>query len=95
MAWLDFLFGPPNRDSFAKLVMTELQRKGKSQTLKYDADKFMIERADEGFVNLANLYHEYCQTPRGQRTNQHVSKSTSPMRPPAPGVSSPPCGSVP
>jgi len=67
VAWLDFLFGPPTRDNFAKLVMAELQRKGKSQALKYDADKFMIERADEGFVNLANLYHEYCQTPRAQR----------------------------
>src|SRR5262245_56032689 len=48
--------------------MAELQRKGKSQTLKYDAEKFMIERADEGFVNLANLYHEYCQAPRAQRS---------------------------
>jgi len=68
VAWLDFLFGPPSRDNFAKLVMAELQRKGKSQTLKYDAEKFMIERADEGFVNLANLYHEYCQAPRAQRS---------------------------
>ena len=68
MAWLDFLFGPPSRDNFAKLVMAELQQKGKSQTLKYDPEKFMIERADEGFVNLANLYHEYCQAPRAQRS---------------------------
>src|SRR5262245_58167251 len=48
--------------------MAELQRKGKSQSLKYDSEKFMIERADEGFVNLANLYHEYCQAPRAQRS---------------------------
>ncbi len=68
MAWLDFLFGPPSRDNFAKLVIAELQRKGKSQTLKYDREKFMIERAEEGFVNLANLYHEYCQAPRTQRS---------------------------
>jgi len=68
VAWLDFLFGPPSRDNFAKLVMIELQRKGKSQSLKYDSEKFMIERADEGFVNLANLYHEYCQAPRTQRS---------------------------
>jgi len=68
VAWLDFLFGPPSRDNFAKLVMAELQQKGKSQTLKYDPEKFMIERADEGFVNLANLYHEYCQAPRAQRS---------------------------
>jgi hypothetical protein len=68
VAWLDFLFGPPSRDNFARLVIGELQRKGKSQSLKYDRDKFMIERADEGFVNLANLYHEYCQAPRTQRS---------------------------
>jgi hypothetical protein len=68
VAWLDFLFGPPSRDNFAKLVMAELLQKGKAQTLKYDRDKFMIERANEGFVNLANLYHEYCQAPRAQRS---------------------------
>jgi hypothetical protein len=68
VAWLDFLFRPPSRDNFAKLVMAELRQKGKTQALKYDADKFMIERADEGFVNLANLYHEYCQAPRAQRS---------------------------
>lgn len=68
MAWLDFLFGPPNRDKFAKLVMTELHKVGSRGEMKYDAEQFLIERGNEGFINLANLYHEYCQAPRPQRT---------------------------
>ena len=26
------------------------------------------ERGSEGFINLANLYHEYCQAPRNERS---------------------------
>jgi hypothetical protein len=66
MAWLDFLFGPPNRDKFAGLVMDELRKLG-GNNLKYNSEQFLIERGNEGFVNLSNLYHEYCQAPRGDR----------------------------
>ena len=68
MAWLDFLFGPPSRDKFAKLVMAELRKLDAQSPLKYDAEQFLIDRGGEGFINLSNLYHEYCQSPRGQRT---------------------------
>ncbi len=67
MRWLDFLFRPPSRDKFARLVMAELRQLKTTGALKYNADQFLIERGSEGFINLANLYHEYCQAPRGQR----------------------------
>ena len=67
MRWLDYLFGPPSRDKFARLVMAELRQLKTTGELKYNADQFVIERGSEGFINLANLYHEYCQAPRGQR----------------------------
>lgn len=67
MGWLDFLFRPPSRDRFAALVMTELRRAGDPGPITYNAAQFLIERGDRGFVNLANLYHEYCQAPRDQR----------------------------
>lgn len=67
MRWLNFLFGPPSRDKFARLVIDELRRVGGDRELNYDAEQFVIERGGEGFINLANLYHEYCQAPREQR----------------------------
>jgi hypothetical protein len=67
VGWLDFLFGPPSRDKFATLVMAELRKAGKETELTYDREQFLIERGSDGFINLANLYHEYCQAQRGER----------------------------
>src|SRR5262245_778486 len=67
VGWLNFLFGPPSRDQFAKLVMAELRKFGESGEMRFDAEQFLIDRGGEGFINLSNLYHEYCQTPRGER----------------------------
>jgi hypothetical protein len=67
VGWLDFLFRPPSREKFAQLVMAELRRMGHGVNLKFNSEQFLIERGSDGFVNLANLYHEYCQTPRGER----------------------------
>jgi hypothetical protein len=71
VGWLDFLFRPPSRDKFAALVMGELHKAAGSQplTMNYDAQQFLIERGSDGFINLANLYHEYCQVPRNHRKN--------------------------
>ena len=67
MGWLDYFFGPPTKDRFAQLVMAELRKLGKPSELKYNREQFLVERGSEGFINLANLYHEYCQAPRGER----------------------------
>ena len=67
MGWLDFLFGPPSKDKFARLVMAELRKLNQASELKYNSEQFLIERGSEGFINLANLYHEYCQAPRKER----------------------------
>jgi hypothetical protein len=71
VGWLDFLFRPPSRDKFAAIVMGELRKAAgdKPPTMNYDAQQFMIERGGDGFINLANLYQEYCQTPRHHRQN--------------------------
>jgi hypothetical protein len=68
VGWLEFLLGPPSRDKFAKLVIDELRKVGTGGPLKYDREQFVVERGGAGFVNLANLYHEYCQAPRNQRS---------------------------
>jgi hypothetical protein len=67
MGLLDFLFGPPSRDKFARLVMGELRKLDGERTLQYDREQFVIQRGGEGFINLSNLYHEYCQAQRAER----------------------------
>lgn len=47
--------------------MAELQKAGCDGPMKYNADQFLIERGGQGFINLANLYHEFCQARREQR----------------------------
>src|SRR5262249_15656333 len=47
--------------------MAELRKTGSETKFRYDPEQFLIERGGEGFINLANLYQEYCQAPRAQR----------------------------
>ena len=81
MGWLDYFFGPPGKDKFAQLVLAELRRtRGAEKTtagLTYDGERFLIARPDGGFINLANIYHEYCRAPRAKRTAvlQHFLRS--------------------
>jgi hypothetical protein len=67
MGLLDLIFGPPGRDKFARLVMGELRKLDGASALKYDQEQFVIERGGEGFINLSNLYQEYCQADRKER----------------------------
>src|SRR6185369_15527005 len=47
--------------------MAELRKTDSDTKFRYDPEQFLIERGGEGFINLANLYQEYCQAPRSQR----------------------------
>jgi hypothetical protein len=57
----DFFGGAPSKDKFVSIVLAELKRLEPAAEYKYDADKFLLLRPDEGFINLANVYAEYCQ----------------------------------
>lgn len=67
MRWIDYFFGPPNKDKFARLMMAQIAKSGLEGPLKYDAENFQLLRADGGFINLANIYHEYCDSPKNER----------------------------
>lgn len=67
MGWFDFMFAGRRRDRFAQRLIAEMKRCGAGPTLRYNAEQFVVERGDGGLVNLANIYHEYCNTPRGAR----------------------------
>ena len=67
MGLFDFFSGTPSRDKFVAIVLAELKRLDPEAEYKYDAEKFLLLRPDEGFINLANVYAEYCQSEAASR----------------------------
>lgn len=67
MGWMDYFFGPPGKDKFARIVLAEIAKTKLEGPLTYDPDHFLLQRQDGGFINLANIYQEYCQAPRADR----------------------------
>lgn len=67
MGWFDFWNRPPPRERFAELVIAELTKTGAGGTFRHNTEQFVIERGGQGFINLANVYREYCQASRGER----------------------------
>jgi hypothetical protein len=63
----DFFSGPPSKDKFAGIVLTELKKLEPEAEYRYDAEKFLLLRPDEGFINLANVYQEYCRAEANSR----------------------------
>jgi uncharacterized protein YtpQ (UPF0354 family) len=67
MGWLDFFRGTISRERFANRLIAEMKRSGAHDSLRYNADRFVVERGNGGLVNLANIYQEYNDTPRSSR----------------------------
>ena len=63
----NWLFGPPTRDQFAKMLIAEFRRAGDTRDHQYDKAEFRLTNSGGGQTNLGNLFHEYCQLPRRQR----------------------------
>ena len=64
-----FGFGKPSKKKFAELLLTELHRAGDNRQLVFDAESFSLVPSDggQGYISLANIYHEHCTLPRGER----------------------------
>lgn len=68
-SWLGF--GPPDRDRFARQVLSAIVRDGRGPSLVYDREEFRL--VGEGrVINLSNLYAEHCQMEKKDRAN-HVA----------------------
>lgn len=67
MGWLDYFFGPPSKDAFARLVLAEIAKARLEGKLTYDAERFYLHRQEGGFVNLAHIYREYCEAAPARR----------------------------
>ena len=68
MGLFDFFSGPPSKEKFAGMVLAELKKLEPEAEYRYDAEKFLLLRPDEGFINLANVYQEYCQAEASSRS---------------------------
>lgn len=68
MGLFDFFSGPPSKEKFAGMVLAELKKLEPEADYRYDAEKFLLLRPDEGFINLANVYQEYCQAEASSRS---------------------------
>ena len=56
------MFGTPNREKFARMVMAGIRRAGEQRKIHFDAERFCLRpEADEvSVMNLTNVYAEYC-----------------------------------
>ena len=69
MGFLDRLFGPPDKDRFARMALDAIRKAGEGRPVRYHPDHFRLTAEGEGALqlNLANAYREYCAAPRAKR----------------------------
>ncbi len=69
MGLLKKLFGPPSKDTFAKMVMASVRQKGETGKIVYDPVEFrlVVEGENGTRLFLSNAYYEYCTVPRKER----------------------------
>lgn len=71
MGFLDWLFGPPKPDQYARLICDGLRRAGDHRESAYDRESFALNFTQNGepagLANLRNMYNEYCSLPRDKR----------------------------
>lgn len=60
MGLLDKLFGPWNRDRFARMAMRRIKAAGETRPIVYDREEFSLKQPDDGMIAfMGNIYEEY------------------------------------
>src|SRR3954471_4971035 len=67
MGLFDFFSGPLTQDKFSQIVLGELRKLDPASQYQYNAERFQIARPDDGFINLGNIYQEYCRAEKTER----------------------------
>src|SRR4051812_26712709 len=67
MGLFDFFSGPLTQDKFSQIVLAELRKLDPASQYDYNAERFQIARPDDGFINLGNIYQEYCRAEKTER----------------------------
>jgi hypothetical protein len=62
MPMLDRMFGQPNREKFARMVIAGIRRAGEQRKIHFDPERFCLrpESDDVSVMNLTNVYAEFC-----------------------------------
>ncbi len=79
MGMFDRFFGPPTRDSFARLIITRIRAAGEQRKVRYDAQQFSLrpDGNEVSVMNLSNLYAEYCAAEKSARLKMLVNITRS------------------
>jgi Protein of unknown function (DUF1444) len=68
MGIFDFFSGGAiTQEKFVQIVLAELRKLDAASQYHYNAERFQIARPDDGFINLGNIYQEYCQAEKIER----------------------------
>lgn len=71
MKFLDKFFGPPNKDTFAQMLMDALKQAGDQREVRYNKADFQLtflkDGQENGLANLHNIYAEFCSIPKTKR----------------------------
>ena len=70
MGLFDKLRKKPTPRQFATLVLKQIRTAGYTSEFEYDAERFLLRGDDRRVINLANFYHQYCETPHSKRQQQ-------------------------
>jgi hypothetical protein len=70
MGVFDKLFGPPSKDTFARMLKEAIEKAGEKEPIHYDAESFCLRAKGEGenTLNLTNAYNEYCGATKAQKS---------------------------
>jgi len=66
--------GVLSADAFAQQLIDDLRRAGEEREIRYDAEQFQLHVAGDSFLNLANVYRNYCDADAADR--QKLLQST-------------------
>ena len=68
MGIFDYFSGTPmTQEKFVQIVLAELRKLDSASQYQYNAERFQIARPDDGFINLGNIYQEYCRAEKTER----------------------------
>lgn len=58
---------PPTKEKFAQIVLAELHKLNPEGHYSFHEDKFQVSHQNEGFINLGNIFQEYCRAEKAER----------------------------
>ena len=69
MGIFDKFFGPPSKDTFARMLKDAIEKAGEKNPIRYDSENFCLLAKGEGenTLHLTNAYNDYCGASKTQK----------------------------